>query len=447
MAFFRRGRFLLRLTRELSHKYTVSLVFGFLLGLFGSIGIIRLYPYLSERWLAPVDRIGLVGDFTPTTLPIAVQKLISGGLTSLKSDGTVGPELATSWEATDSGKIYLFKLQDSLKWHNGKTVEARDVNYNIRNVTFAVVSPTQLRAELKEPFSPFPSLVDKPIFLPGLVGFGPYRVSRIHLKGDSVEYLRLTPVKAGESHINEYRFYRTEAQAIIAYKRGDVDILEDLTSQGDLARWSKTKISEHVRYNRIVALFFNLKDSRLGEKSFRQALAYAIPDLGEEEAIAPISKNSWAATTNVRRYAFDAAQVKKLLGGTESGTSSAQLNLSTFAPYDAVAETIAKSWTALGIPTVVRITNDLSGGYQILLSAQNIPPDPDQYPFWHSTQTDTNITGYVNVKIDKLLEDGRRELDQDNRQKIYADFARRLVDDAPAIFLYYPKTYTVVRGK
>ena len=112
------------------------------------------------------------------------------------------------------------------------------------------------------------------------------------------------------------------------------------------------------------------------------------------------------------------------------------------------AQAIADSWTALGIHTQVRVENSVPSSFQVLLAAQELPPDPDQYPFWHSTQTQTNVTGYdTNVKIDKLLEDGRQELDQEQRKKIYADFQRRLVEDVPAVFLYYPQTYTVRRGK
>ena len=67
-------------------------------------------------------------------------------------------------------------------------------------------------------------------------------------------------------------------------------------------------------------------------------------------------------------------------------------------------------------------------------------------PFWHSTQTATNITGYANVKIDKLLEDGRQELDPAKRKSIYADFQRYLTEDVPAIFMYYPNSFTVTRN-
>lgn len=445
MILFRRGRFLLRLTRELSQKYTLSLVFGFLLGLFGSIALVRFYPLIYGQFLTPVERIGMVGNFTPTTLPNEVQSLISGGLTNLNEDGSVSPGLAESWVISDGGKTYTFKLKADLKWHNGKPVEAKDVNYNIKSVTFSAPGKSQLVAKLAEPYSPFPTLVAKPILLTGLIGFGNYRVTSVQLKGDSIDYLKLTPVANNKLYVKEFSFYTTEAAAIAAFKRGDVDTLEDLSAPGDLSNWGKTKITPVVRYNRIVALFFNLKNGQLSERGFRQALGYGIPDLEEDKAVSPIAKTSWAYSSDVRHYTYDENQVAKLLKNSVEGTKAAELNLSTFSPYEAVAEKISKSWNKLGIPTNVKVVNDVSSGFEILLSAQNIPPDPDQYPFWHSTQSDTNITGYINVKIDKLLEDGRREQDVKVREKIYADFAKRLVDDSPALFLYYPKSYTITR--
>ena len=48
-------------------------------------------------------------------------------------------------------------------------------------------------------------------------------------------------------------------------------------------------------------------------------------------------------------------------------------------------------------------------------------------------------------KIDKLLESGRKESDQEKREKIYFDFQRYLVEDAPAVFLFHPTTYTISR--
>lgn len=447
MTFTRWGRYYWRLARELSTKYTSALVFGFILGIVGSLSILRLAPYIQKTWFSRVLRIAIVGNFTPTNLPLSVQKQISFGLTSVAPDGSPQPALATSWEATDIGKRYVFHLQSTLTWHNGRQFEAKDVNYNIKDVTFSPVDTHTLEATLKEPYSPFPTLVAKPIFQAGLRGLGPYTVSTIRLKEENVIYLRLLPFTDAKLPAREYRFYKTEAQAVLAYKLGDVDMIEDLADPSSLSSWGKTNISPHIRYDRIVTLFLNLKDQKLEEKSFRQGLAYGVPDLDEERAYSPISKNSWGYTETVRHYSFDEGTAKKALKNSAVATSSANLTISTFFPYFDIAQKIAKSWSTLGINAGVNVVSEVSPDYQILLTAQSLPPDPDQYPFWHSTQENTNITHYVNVKIDKLLEDGRKERDPEARKKIYADFARRLVDDAPAVFLYYPKTYTVERQK
>ena len=57
------------------------------------------------------------------------------------------------------------------------------------------------------------------------------------------------------------------------------------------------------------------------------------------------------------------------------------------------------------------------------------------------------ITKLNNPRIDKLLEEGRQTNDQIERKKIYQDFQTYLLEEVPAIFLYYPTTYTVTRIK
>jgi len=194
MMLFRRSRLLYLVAREVSKKYTIPLVMGFLLGFTGMIMIKQLAPKWSSFISANTLRIGVIGDVDPATLPITIQRLLSTGLTQLSPDGMPIPALSTSWESTDSGKVYDFTLRDDAVWHNGKMVLPKDSNYNIRDVSFEVIGPRTIRVTLKEPFAPFLSLVAKPILQKGLVGFGPYRVQNIRLKGESVQFLRLNPV-------------------------------------------------------------------------------------------------------------------------------------------------------------------------------------------------------------------------------------------------------------
>jgi ABC-type transport system substrate-binding protein len=121
------------------------------------------------------------------------------------------------------------------------------------------------------------------------------------------------------------------------------------------------------------------------------------------------------------------------------------INLSTAPILLDKAEAIADDWRAAGVEVNLNVISNIPSDYQAFLAIFDIPDDPDQYSIWHSTQTSTNITNYQNPRIDKLLEDGRSEIDSIARKKIYLDFQRFLVEDSPAAFLYYPTTYSVSR--
>lgn len=445
MTITHRSRYIYWLLKDLFIKYTHSLIFGFIIGFIVSILVIRLWPTIDNLFFVKTNYIGVIGDYTPSTLPLFIQQQVSFGLTSMDQEGIIHPDLSDHWETTDSGKTYLFHIRPDIYWHNGNKVSAYDINYNIRQVKFSVLDISTLKAELESTYSPFPSLVSKPIFLKGLIGVGKMKVTKIKLKGDSIEQLRLVNTNPQEKKIQiEYRFYTTEAQAIIAYKLGQIDEIYDLSSVYGFKNWNNSQITEHTKENRIITIFFNMTNQFLSEKKHRQALGYALPEPKFEKAVSPISNTSWAYYDKVKKYKPDPAQVKKLLGSDFVATDSNSLTITTLPGYLDDAQVIAASWSAIGVKTSVKVENSVPSDYQILITGLDIPPDPDQYTFWHSTQS-TNVTKYNNPKIDLLLEQGRKELDEKKRKQIYFDFQRYLVDDSPALFLYYPKEYTITR--
>ncbi len=54
------------------------------------------------------------------------------GLTIEAPDGTVIPGAAESWEISDEGKTYIFKLRHNAKWSNGDPVTAHDFVFGLR---------------------------------------------------------------------------------------------------------------------------------------------------------------------------------------------------------------------------------------------------------------------------------------------------------------------------
>ena len=196
----------------------------------------------------------MIGEYSPSSLPLSVQTLISHGLTDVLADGKTVGNLAESWEATNSAKTFIFTLKKDVSLANGKKLIASDINYNIKGVTFVPSNDHTLVAHLQYPYSPFPTLVSKPIILSGLRGFGDYRVQGVSLQGDTVRSIQLEPVSEKEPS-KSITFYRTEAQAILAFKLGEVATLEELSSIAALKDWGKVRIDERVRYDRIVTLF------------------------------------------------------------------------------------------------------------------------------------------------------------------------------------------------
>ncbi len=70
--------------------------------------------------------------------------------------------------------------------------------------------------------------------------------------------------------------------------------------------------------------------------------------------------------------------------------------------------------------------------------------DPDQFPFWHSSQIDfpgLNLSRYVNRNVDALLEKAREIDNEDEKAELYKKFQDIIINERPAVFLYIP-TYT-----
>lgn len=79
-----------------------------------------------------------------------------------------------------------------------------------------------------------------------------------------------------------------------------------------------------------------------------------------------------------------------------------------------------------------------TGDFDVVVLGWSLGLDPDQYNIWHSSQQapgQFNFIGYNNPTIDKLLEQGRLELNPDRRMRIYHEFARVLLEDSPIVYL------------
>ncbi len=154
-------RLWLKLARSYVSTNRTQFVFGFVISLLGVIFFPRLVPLLVQK---PQRTIGMVGDYTVATLPLALQNEISYGLVRLDKNGVATSGAAVSWTATDSGKTFIFHLNPNLTWQDGQKLTSSQINYNLKGVDIEKLDQTTIKFSLKEPFSPLLTLLSQPLF-------------------------------------------------------------------------------------------------------------------------------------------------------------------------------------------------------------------------------------------------------------------------------------------
>lgn len=435
-------RYIFRFLPAFISRFKFLIILGIGVGILFFILLRVIGPTLFNK---KTVNIGIVGKYRTDNLPISIVSLISDGLTKVDETGIVEPNLASSWETPDSGQTWIFHLKDNLTWQDGKKVMASNIVYSFSDAKEETPDAKTIVFKLQSSFAPFPSVVSQPIFKKGLLGTGKWKVTKASLTGNFVQKLVIT----NSSHEEKvFKFYPTEERAKLAFKLGSVDLIEGVFSKQPFDTWQNTNMMPDVNKYRYAAVFFNNQDNLLSSKELRQALSYAIDKskLPGPRAFGPISPDSWAYNAQLKPYDYDEKRANEIIGGLAKEIKSIlNINLATSTVLLPVAEQIARDWEKVGVKTNIMVQNEIPQDFQAFLAVMDIPKDPDQYSTWHSTQTATNIAHYKDPRIDKLLEDGRLEMDTEKRKKIYLDFQRFLVEDAPAIFLYHPITYTISR--
>lgn len=438
---------------EFIKKHIRIIVISFVLSFLLIIGIISVFPYINTFFLEKKEIIGFAGQYDFKNIPDEISVKISNSLVYINEKNEILPALATTWEQKNQGKTYRFHIRNNLLWSDGKPFTASDVNYNFNDVETKVIDSYTLDFNLKKPLSIFPSYLTKPIIKYPLQGIaGLYRVNRLKMKYDRISEISLAPNKK-DLPVLIYRFYENENKLVNAYKMGEISIFK--TSRPNVAdffgNWKNTKITKIVDYSQVLTLFFNMTSELFKENpDLRNAMITAIPvqDFTNqgEAATGPITPISWAHNPDLKKRIYDFDKAQKIIEKYMDASKSASLNFLADYEYWDMAEAIVAALKSAGLKINLKLLSfNKKNNFDLVLAFWKIPSDPDQYYFWHSTQTQGNITGYNKPKIDKLLEDGRNTFVTKERIQYYQKFQEIFVDDPPAAFLYYPYIYEVKR--
>lgn len=444
-----RKRLLFWLVKAYFKKWGKNIFIYFGIGLFVFFLLNLTLPYFLTRLpFMEKETIGMVGAYTVDTLPQEILGKISRGLTKTEMDGTVKPDIAEKWKVSPNGKGYAFYLRRDVYYSDGTNVTSSNINYDFADVSVTRPDKYTIVFTLKDNYSPFLTTVNKPIFKKGFIGVGDYKIKRIKLNGDFVESVELYSEKYHKSLVYQL-FYPTVSALKTAFSLGEVSRITYLPDvkfrDTGFDSFKNTKVEKKINHTKLVTLFFNTKDKNLSSKPLREGLTYTIPNdfpQGERNA-SPLPYYSYAYQGgNINEQDLEHAKllIEKSGVATESGKIS--LVIDTLPKYEETAKIIADVWKKVGIDTEVKVISQVPANFQVFLGEINLSLDPDQYTLWHSSQIN-NITHYNNPRIDKLLEDGRKELDNQKRILTYNDFQKYLLSDPPAAFLFFPYYYEV----
>ena len=358
-----------------------------------------------------------------------------------------------------------------------------------------------VRFILKEPFTPFldyttigilPAhlLADVPAaLLPQQplnlmpIGTGPFQVSKVHLDQGYL-VLEANPAYFGpppRMREVEFQFYPDRASIMAAYDQGAVTGIGGLLPQELVAvRDRPSLVLYSAPLSEETFIFFNLVHPLapfIAEREVRQALLLALDrqrlidqELGGQGIVAHsvVLPHTPAYHPELPRYAYDPQRARDLLeqadwcrpSDAEVSSSAAdgwarrrqevQLAFSLLVDganttHVRLAEEIARQWAEVGVQ--VHVEPGLSqerlqlGLYVAALVECELPPDPDPYSFWHSTQVSgqgQNYTGFNNREADELMEEGRRITDAEQRTQLYRRFQEIWAQELPALPLYHP---------
>ena len=220
--------------------------------------------------------------------------------------------------------------------------------------------------------------------------------------------------------------------------------------------------------NSYTYLGFNLKHKPFDDVRVRKAINYAIDKqeiidgvyLGLGINIAsPYKPGTRWSNPKLKPYAYDPIKAKALLkeaGFTDSdGDGIVERDGKPFEfeiitnqnkEREKSAVLIQRRLKEVGIDVKIRAIEWASfisrfiktGDFDVVVLGWGLGLDPDQFNIWHSSQNQPgqfNFINYKNPQIDALLEQGRLELNPDNRMKIYHEFAKVLLEDSPIVYL------------
>lgn len=416
-------------------------------------------------------------------------------------NGKAVPALAREVPTVENGGLspdgltWKIRLRDGVKWHDGQPFTTEDVKFTIellQNPNFRassrsghtfvtnirVTSPLELTWQLKQPFSPYLSLLSWTFIVPkhvlgaasdpntssmntAPIGTGPFRWGE-RVAGDHLT-LTANPTYFGAGPMLErlvFKYVPDLAALFTQFRSGSIDYLGLQGIPPDQYAQARSIPDADIHVSPLPAVqnvTFNLGHPVLAEKAVRQALYLAMDKRSIIDALyhglpketeSYLPDGNWAYRSDLPRHEYSLDKAKKLLddAGWKPGPDGVRVKNgrrleftnSTVAGNPAQEQTqllLAQSWQAIGVSMKIR---NMPGAviwgtfwsrsqFDSLVTYTNctIASDPnvidrfDSHSIPAQGGSGTNVYQFKNATVDRLLEDAVRTVSQDQRKQDY----------------------------
>lgn len=462
----------------------------------GALGAALALPALRRGAAAQAGAMRIAIDTSLSTLdPLKAtlgceyiyDVLVFNGLTRMREDLTVEPELAESWAVSEENRRWTFRLRKGVKFHDGRELVAADVVASFeRLLDPATVAPTRTNYtmiakvgapdpgtvvfDLHYPYGGFAEILsdrqvkivprDAVATLPTApVGSGPFKFvsyapgDRLVLARNPDYFEAGLPKLAGV----ELRIMPEVASRIAALQAGDIDVLWDLPldQMATLGQRAGVRV-ESVPTASWDAAVMNNALPPFNDVRVRRAFHMALDKREVVEAVlfgqgtptvSPIPSSHPFFAADIPYGPADLQGARKLLAEAGHGGG---VRLPLYVPVgrpvrERLGVTLQQMLKPVGFDFQIQrvpLANyeaQVLGKVPIWIDGFFGRPttDTSTYPFLHSEGTWNKILfQYRNPKSDDLLDRARRSSDTAEQKQLYTAFQHELVADPPGFFAY-----------
>ncbi|WP_421360581.1 ABC transporter substrate-binding protein [Agrobacterium rosae] len=404
------------------------------------------------------------------------------GLVTIDKDGKIQPQLADSWEISEDGKTYTFKLREGVKFHDGETFDSSvakaslerargEASINPQKRFFSAIASietpdaTTLVLKLKQPSGSLLYWLGWPAsVMVGTksaetnktipIGTGPFKFVN-WAKGEKVElsrnmdyWNRSVTVALDKA---TFRFIPDPQAQAAALKSGDVDAFPEFGAPELMGSFDgDARLGTFIGNTELkVVAGMNNAVKPFNDKRVRQALMMAVDR-------ATVIEGAWSGfgtaigshyTPNDRGYVdttgtlpYDAEKAKALLA--EAGYPNG-LSFTIKAPQMAYAQRTSQVLQAMfaeiGVTMTIETTefpakwvSDVLKGanYEMTIVAHAEPMDIDIF------SRDPYYFNYKNPTFNEIIKNVELTADPVEQEDLYQDAQKILAQDVPALFLF-----------